>query len=58
MHAEGVETALHTSADRIEDRGLPSLGSSNRERERDLYFSVVTGTRYGTKTPPGRQPAN
>ena len=29
-----------------------------RERERDLYFSVVTGTRYGTKTPSGRQPAN
>ena len=22
------------------------------ERERDLYYSVVTGTRYGTKTPP------
>ena len=28
-----------------------------RERERDLYFSVVTGTRYGTKTPPDQQPA-
>ena len=33
-------------------------GERERERERDLYFSVVTGTRYGTKTPPGRQPAN
>ena len=28
------------------------------ERERYLYFSVVTGTCYGTKTPPGWQPAN
>ena len=26
-----------------------------RERKRDLYFSVVTGTRYRTKTPPGQQ---
>lgn len=26
IHAEGEETALHTSADRIEDRGLPNLG--------------------------------
>ena len=25
-------------------------------RERDLYFSVVTGTHYGTKTPPDQQP--
>ena len=25
-------------------------------RERVLYSSVVTGTRYGTKTPPGQQP--
>jgi hypothetical protein len=30
---------------------------SKRERERDLYFSVVTGTHYGTKTPPDQQPA-
>ena len=29
-----------------------------RERERNLYFSVVTGTHYGTKTPPGQQPTN
>ena len=28
-----------------------------RERERDLYFSVVTGTHYRTKTPPDQQPA-
>ena len=28
------------------------------ESERYLYFSVVTGTRYGTKTPPGQQPTN
>ena len=27
------------------------------ERERDLYFPVVTGAHYGTKTPPGQQPA-
>ena len=33
-------------------------GASERERERYLYFSVVTGTHYGTKTPPGWQPAN
>ena len=26
------------------------------ERERDLYLSVVTGTHYGTKTPPDQQP--
>ena len=26
------------------------------ERERDLDFSVVTGTYYGTKTPPDQQP--
>ena len=26
IHAERVETALHTSADRIEDHGLPNLG--------------------------------
>ena len=26
------------------------------ERERNLYFSVVTGTHYGTKTPPDQQP--
>lgn len=26
IHAEGVETALQTSADRIEDRELPNLG--------------------------------
>ena len=26
------------------------------ERERDLYFSVVTGTYYETKTPPDQQP--
>jgi hypothetical protein len=25
------------------------------ERERDPYFSVVTGARYGTKTPPDQQ---
>ena len=30
--------------------------SSQGERERDLYFSVVTGTHYGTKTPPDQQP--
>ena len=30
---------------------------NERERERDLYFSVVTGTHYGTKTPPDQQPA-
>jgi len=28
------------------------------ERERDLYFSMVTSTHYGTKTPPGQQPTN
>jgi hypothetical protein len=27
-----------------------------RERERHLYSSVVTGTHYGTKTPPDQQP--
>ena len=27
-----------------------------REREIFLFFSVVTSTRYGTKTPPGQQP--
>ena len=27
-----------------------------REKERGLYFSVVTGTHYGTKTPPDKQP--
>jgi hypothetical protein len=27
-----------------------------RERERDLYFSMVTGRHYGTKTPPDQQP--
>ena len=27
-----------------------------RERERNLYFPVVTGTHYGTKTPPDQQP--
>src|SRR5258706_14541345 len=27
-------------------------------RERDLYFSVVTGTHYWTKTPPDQQPTN
>ena len=29
-----------------------------RERERNLYFSVVTGMHYRTKTPPGQQPMN
>ena len=29
-----------------------------RERERYRYLPVVTGTRYGTKTPPGQQPTN
>ena len=29
-----------------------------RERERFLFFAVVTGTHYGTKTPPDQQPAN
>ena len=28
------------------------------ERERDPYFSVVTGTHYGTKTLPDQQPTN
>ena len=27
-----------------------------RERERNLYFPVVTGTHYRTKTPPDQQP--
>ena len=27
-----------------------------RERERNLYFSMVTGMHYGTKTPPDQQP--
>ena len=27
-----------------------------RERERNLYFSMVTGAHYGTKTPPDQQP--
>ena len=35
-----------------------SLRERERERERDPYFSVVTGTHYGTKTPPGLQPTN
>ena len=35
----------------IVDRAAKSVGQG-RERERDLYFSVVTGTHYGTKTPP------
>ena len=26
--------------------------------ERDLHFFLVTGTHYGTKTPPGQQPTN
>jgi len=34
------------------------LETPTAERQRDLYFSVVTGTRYGTKTPPGQQPTN
>ncbi len=29
-----------------------------REREREIYLSVVTGTHYGTKTPPDQQPTN
>ena len=29
---------------------------TERERESNLYFAVVTGTRYGTKTPPDQQP--
>ena len=31
---------------------------SRRERERCLYFAMVTGTHYRTKTPPDQQPAN
>ena len=36
------------------------LGGCSREgeRERDLRSYVITGTRYGTKTPPGQQPTN
>lgn len=30
-----------------------AIDSVPREREKDLYFSVVAGTQYGTKTPPG-----
>ena len=36
----------------------PGLNRMERERERNLYFSVVTGMHYGTKTPPGQQPMN
>ena len=36
-------------------RVLP-LMNLHRERERHLYFSVVTGTHYGTKTSPDQQP--
>ena len=35
---------------------LCKLFNRRRERERNLYFSVVTGTHYGTKTPPDQQP--
>ena len=28
------------------------------ERERDLYSAMASGTRYGTKPPPGQQPMN
>ena len=38
--------------------GIWNVCKHRRERERDLYFSMVTGTHYGTKTPPGQQPAN
>jgi hypothetical protein len=31
--------------------------SLEREREKDLYSAVVTGTHYGTKTLPDQQPA-
>ena len=46
-------------------RGLTEIRASllhilhtrrERERERNLYFSVVTGTHYRTKTPPDQQP--
>ena len=29
-----------------------------RERESNLYFAMVTGTHYRTKTPPDQQPTN
>ena len=31
-------------------------GYDKRERERNLYFPMVTGLHYGTKTPPDQQP--
>ena len=33
-----------------------TLRERERERERNLFSAVVTGTRYGTKTPPDQQP--
>ena len=36
----------------------PLYMERERERERYLYSSVVTGTCYGTKTPPVQQPTN
>lgn len=35
-----------------------TIAQAERERARYLYFCVLTGTRYGTTTPPGQQPTN
>ena len=54
----GPDTApsyLSSAVDRVIDL-TGTRREDEREREKNLYFSVVTGTHYRTKTPPDQQP--
>ena len=48
------ELLLRSSPHQVVDKAV-HYPSDRQERERSI-FSVVTGTHYGTKTPPDQQP--